>query len=175
MLPFSAARAQRNQAKLISPVRLELSMEITTTTEDGYPSALRATVKNVGDVDADMPMPVFGCLTQGGQILLHIEWHSDDPHKTNGYGWGGGCGEGDRPSLTQQIRNEGVRLRPGEFITSSVNIHSRLQGIEPGIIEYWIEFIPPKTTRRDLVELQQAGYIVPTETIETDHQRFIVR
>jgi hypothetical protein len=122
-----------------------------------------------------MPMPVIGCMTQGGQILLHTQWHSDDPKNGSGYGSGGGCGEGDRPSLAQQIRDEGIRLRPGEFITSSVNIHLRLQRIEPGTIEYWIEFIPPKVTKQDLVELRQAGYIVPTETIETDHQRFIVR
>ncbi|MGB7985839.1 MAG: hypothetical protein WCF54_11800 [Terracidiphilus sp.] len=170
----SVISAQQKPEKPSNPAHLELTMEVAATTEEGYPSVLRVTVKNVGNVAVDMPMPVIGCLPQHGSIFIHLEWRSIHSENHDGTGWGFGCGEGEMPSLTSRIRDEGIHLRPGEYIASSENIRKRIEGLKPGIVEYWVEFIPPQATIWDITELQKVGYIVPTEKIETAHQSFIV-
>jgi hypothetical protein len=169
------ATGQQKTEKPANPVHLELTAEVAATTEEGYPAALRVTVKNVGNMAVDMSMPVLGCLPQGGHLFIHLEWWPDDPNNHSSRGWGEGCGEGDMPSLTNRIRDEGIRLRPGEYITSCENIRKRIGELKPGTVEYWVEFVPPNATKRDLAELQQAGYIIPTEKIETVHQTFAVQ
>ena len=74
-------------------------MEVALTTEEGYPAVLRVTVKNVGNVAVDMPMPVVGCLPQRGSIFIHLEWRSMHSENHGGLGWGFGCGEGDSTSI----------------------------------------------------------------------------
>jgi hypothetical protein len=169
-----AAMAQQKNERSPSPVRLEISTEVAATTDEGYPSVLRVTVKNVSSIAVDMPMPVMGCLPQDGHVFLQMNWKSTNPNNPVGPVFGQGCGEGDMPRLTEQIRKEGIRLRPGEYVTSSENVSSHYADIKPGMIEYWVEFAPPRPTKQDLVELQEAGFVVPTETIESEHQKFSV-
>ena len=84
------------------------------------------------------------------------------------------CGQTDMPSLMDRVRNEWLRLQPGEFITSSENIRERLGELDPGTVEYWAEYVPPEATPKELAELREAGYIVPTEKIQTAHHSFVV-
>jgi len=77
-------------------------------------------------------------------------------------------------SLMYRVRNDWIRLQPGEFITVSESFRSHFQEIKPGTVEYWVEYVPPEASLKELAELGQSGYIVPTEKIETAHQTFVV-
>jgi len=170
----SVVAAQQKPVKLANPAQLELTMEVAATTEEGYPSVLRVTVKNVGNVAVDMPVPVLGCSSYGGHSVVHTDWKPVDPNNHNGRGWGEGCSEDLPTPLLERVRDEWVHLRPEEFVTASENLHERLGKVDPGTVEYWVEYIPPKANAKNLTELQMAGYIVPTEKIETAHQSFVV-
>ena len=169
-----AVAAQQKPEKAVNPAQLELTMEVAATTEEGYPSVLRVTVKNVGNVAVDMPMPVVGCLPHGGHVSMHLEWRPNQSKNGDSKGWGEGCGEGEGPSLMDRIHDEWIHLRPGEFVISSENLHERLGKVDPGTIEYWVEYVPPEVSTKKLAELQLAGYVVPTEKIETAHLSFVV-
>jgi len=66
------AAGQQKTEKPPNPVYLELSAEVATTTDDGYPAALRITVKNVGNVAVDMPIPISPCLVAAGELRFTI-------------------------------------------------------------------------------------------------------
>jgi hypothetical protein len=76
--------------------------------------------------------------------------------------------------LAVRVKEEWIHLRPGEFITVSDNFRSELRNFDPGTVEYWVEYVPPEASAKELAELQQAGNIVPTEKIETAHQSFVI-
>ena len=173
-LHASMTVGQETQEKPVNPVHLELTMEVAATTDEGYPSVLRVTVRNVGNVAVDLPMPALGCLPRGGHVAIHLDWHPSDPSSDNGRGWGMGCGSSDIPNLMIRVRSEWIRLHPGEFIVSSENLRERLGKVAPGTIEYWAEYLPPEANENELAELQQAGYVVPIEKVETAHQSFVV-
>jgi hypothetical protein len=120
----SVVAAQQKPEKPRNPAQLELTMEVAATTEESYPSVLRVTVKNVGNVAVDMPMPVPGCLPHGGYFAVQLYWQPNDPSNDKGRGWGMGCGGGERLSLMERVRNNWIHLRPGEFIVSSENLRS---------------------------------------------------
>jgi len=168
----SAAQAQQKQEKSINPVQLEVSMDVATTTEEGYPSALRITVKNIGNVAVDMPLPVVGCLPQDGHLFVRLEWHPIHSDSMHGHGWGESCGEGCgdcmKLSLTNRIRKEGIHLRPGEFITSSENMQLRLNGIEPGLVEYWIELVPPRPQNRIFLNCGRPDSLFPRRRLKAN-------
>jgi hypothetical protein len=170
----SAVAAQQKPEKPTNPAHLELTMEVAATTEEGYPSVLRVITKNVGNVAVDMPMPVLGCIPHGGYIVVHIKWKSSDTKNQIGGGWDFGCGKSDSPGLMERVHDKWIHLRPGEIVISSQNLHEILTKIDPGTVEYWFQYVPPEAGAKDLAELQQAGYIIPTEKIETAHQSFVV-
>jgi hypothetical protein len=170
------AVGQLNKEKPLNPAQLELTMEVAATTEEGYPLVLRVTVKNVGNVAVDMPMPMVPCVPGGGGVEMRFEWHPKNPGDLRGKGSSGtSCMQDHFASLMYRVRHDWIHLQPGEFITVSESLRSRFQEIDPGTIEYWAEYIPPKAYTAELVELKQAGFIVPTEKIETAHHTFIVR
>jgi hypothetical protein len=173
-LCVSVVAAQQKPEKPLNPAQLELTTEVAATTEEGYPSVLRITVKNAGNVAVDLPMPVVGCLPHGGNIVVHTDWKPADPNNHTGRGQGYSCGESGSPSLMERVHDKWIHLRPGEFVTSSVNLHESLGNVDPGTIEYWVEYAPPEASAKEFAELQQAGYIVPTKMIETAHQSFVV-
>ena len=168
----AAAGGQQKIAKPPNPARLELTTEVAATTEDGYPSVLRVTIRNAGNVAVDMPMPALGCLVGGGGIEVRLGWTPSDSDGSTGTGWGSACGGTNRPSILQRIQSEGIRLRPGESIVLSENLHQQLGKVEPGTIEYWAEYTPPEASPEELAELEQAGYVVPTRRIESEHRTF---
>jgi hypothetical protein len=83
------ATGQQKAEKPANMVHLELTAEVAATTEEGYPSVLRVTVKNIGNMAVDMLMPVLGCVPRGGYIAFHLKWQPDDPNSHSGRGWGG--------------------------------------------------------------------------------------
>ena len=85
VLPVVAA--QQKLEKPVNPAHLKLTMEVAATTEEGYPSVLRVTVKNVGNVAVDMPMPVVGCLPHGGHVSMHLEWRPNQSKNGDSKGW----------------------------------------------------------------------------------------
>jgi hypothetical protein len=163
--------ASKVAEKPLDPIRLEVTLETAATTEDGYPSALRITLRNIGDGPVDMPMPGT-CQGEDGALHLQFMWHSED-----GHGSGGGCGGGltDRSPLMDRARNEWLRLQPGEFLIMTKDLRPFFRNLEAGTAEYWIEYDPPALSSDERLQLQRTGYFVPTEKVETAHQSVTIR
>ena len=60
-------------------------------------------------------------------------------------------------------------------MTISQSIRHQIRGLEPGTVEYWVEYFPPVATPQEVMELLQAGFIIPTEKLHTEHQTFQLR
>lgn len=168
------ANGQVKAEKPPNLAHLELATEIAATTDDGYPAILRITLKNVGNVAVDMPMPKLPCVPAGGGVDVRTQWHSNVPEDHIGAATGWGCSQDHFPSLMDRVHKEWIRLRPGEFIVLSESIRDAAREAKPGRIEYWAEYIPPEVKPEELVELQRAGYVVSTDKIETAHGTFVV-
>jgi len=149
--------------------QLELAAEVAATTDQGYPSALRVTLKNVGNRTVTMPVLGGDCHPNNG-VRIESFWMSVD--EQSGMGGGGGCGITDQPSLLERARKRWIRLAPGEFITTTLQLDPRSK--DEGTIEYWVEYTPPDATAQELEELLQAGFIIPTEKLATDHRSFMI-
>jgi hypothetical protein len=171
VLVCCSALGQQKQPKGESPARLELTMEIATTDDDGNPSALLVAIRNVGTVSVDMPVLSQGCAPDNG-THINTSWTSDDP-KDGGSGSGYGCGISDLPSLNERVRNKWVRLRPGESMTYTGRVDlSMYRNKPPGTVEYWVDYTPPEATAAEAEALFEAGYIIPTQKLSTEHKTF---
>jgi hypothetical protein len=165
---------QREAPKPESPAKLELSSEVATTDDDGYPSALLITISNVGGVAVDMPVLQEDCTPDNG---YHVQttWTPDESSSGLGLGRGYGCGAGDQSSLMFRVQHAWVRLRPGESMTQTKRIDWRDFAKDgPGTVEYWVEYTPPSPNEKEAASLKQAGYIISVETLETQHSSFHV-
>ncbi len=109
---------------------------------------------------------------QDGGIELHVSWSAVDG--SSGRGWGTANGTKDRPSLLERARSEWIRLQPGEFLVFSRSLRGYLKKLDPGTVEYWVEYTPPSLTLLELAELKNARFVAPTEKIETEHENFDV-
>lgn len=168
----AAARVDAQSAvkKPASLAQLELTMEVATTNDDGNPQALRVTVKNVGSVVVTMPLLNSGCHPDNG-VWVRSAWVSADEKR--GSGGGGGCGIGDQPTLVERATRSWIRLRPGEYMTTMLEIRSSVK--EPGTVDYWVEYVPPDAKAHEIEELLRAGHEIPTEKMETEHRSFVIR
>jgi hypothetical protein len=166
---------QQKTEKTSDHAHLELTADVAATTEEGYPEALRVTIKNVGNVAVDMPMPTAPCVPGGGGVEMRFEWHPKDPGDHSGMSTSGtSCMQDHFASLMYRVRHDWIHLQPGEFIIVSESLRGRFQEIKSGTVEYWIEYVPPEASAKEFAELVQSGYIIPTEKIETAHKTFIV-
>jgi hypothetical protein len=170
----AAAAGQQKTAKPLNSAHLELTTEVAATTEKGYPAVLRITIKNVGNVAIDMPMPQSPCVPEGGGIQVHTQWHSSSPEVQSGFSSNWGCGQDHLAKLMVRVHDEWIHLQPGEYIVVSETIRNESRNAKPGIIEYWAEYFPPEATPKELEELRQSGYVVPTDKVETVHRTFAV-
>jgi hypothetical protein len=159
--------AQTTGKKAVNLAQLELTSEIAATTDGGYPAALRVMVKNVGSTTVTMPVLGSGCHPDNG-VAIESFWMSTDEHR--GIGGGGGCAVGDQPALAKRARTLWIKLRPGEYMTTM--LHVTWAGSEAGMVEYWVEYLPPDATSREIGELAQEGYVIPTEKLQTEHRSF---
>ena len=162
--------AQAGQRKPASPVSLDISVEVATTTNSGQPSAVRITLKNIGTITADLPMPQLGCECEDGSLTMKYEWHSIDPNDHSGRGSVCVGGLTDQSPLMVRASREWIRLQPGEFLTVTENLKTVLQHLDPGTVEFWWLYTPPRLTSAELIELQRSGYTVPTDVVSTPKQ-----
>jgi hypothetical protein len=163
--------AQTKAQKPQSLARLEMSMEIGTTDDDGYPSSLRITVTNVGGTPVDMPVLKQECSPDNG-IKIQSTWVPDEP-TDHGYVSGGACGMSDQPSLLYRAQHTWVRLQPGESMTNTERLTWSNGGENvPGTVEYWVEYTPPSATPVEVEGLLQEGYVIPTEALKTPRASF---
>jgi hypothetical protein len=149
-------------------------MEVAATETDGNPAALRITLKNTSEGPVDLPMPDIDCGRVDGVIAIQYEWHSDDPKAHSGYGWGCGGGTGDLPPTIIRAETEWLRLQPGEFLTFTESLRRRFGDMEPGTVDYWVEYTPPHLTPEERTELKQAGFRVPSASLRTEHRSFSI-
>jgi len=149
--------------------QLELTVDVSTTTEEGYPSSLRATIRNVGAETLDMPVLTSDCSPDNG-LRVDASWVSDD--RKNGSGSGGSCGMGDQGSLMSRIQRQWVRLRPGEFMTQTINLLAHYDPAKSGTVYYRVIYIPPSATKLELEEALSAGYVIPAKRLDTGKQSF---
>lgn len=163
------AHSQSMAKKAPSLSHLELTAEVAATTDEGYPSALRVTVKNVGNIAVKMPVLGSDCHPDNG-VSVKSFWMSID--EESGMGGGGGCGISDQPSLIERARSKWVRLAPGEFMTTTLQLDTPNKGA--GTVEYWVEYTPPDATPQEIEELLQGGFIIPTEKLATEHRSFMI-
>ncbi len=166
---LTSASAQQKTEKHPSLAQLELTAEIAATTDDGLPAALRITIKNAGSLVVDMPLSPFSCYPSGG-VSVEFFWHSNQDN--TGEVHGHGCGGGKSQPLTERVPEDWIRLRPGEFVTSTENLRSLFRNLKPGVVEYWVEYTPPDATPKEILALQELGYIIPTENLATAHKHF---
>lgn len=167
-----AASGQSKPPKELNPVQLQLTMEVAATTRGGVPAAIRVTLTNAGYVAVDLPMPGSLCSGEDGALNIRMEWHSNDPNDHSGVGWGCGSGYGDRAPLLERARDDWMHLLPGEFLTVTENIRSKVESLAPGRVEFWAEYTPPLVNSKEMTELKAAGYAVPTEELVTERQNF---
>jgi hypothetical protein len=162
--------AQQKSKNEHSPSQLDLTAEVATTTNEGYPSTLRITLKNVGNVPVDLPFAPEACNPDGG-IEVEMQWAPSGADRA-GTGWGHGCGTSDLPPLSDRVRNEWIRLRPGEYFVFTKKILDQLSGLKSGALEYWVVFTPPTAAPAEVAKLREEGYIIPTEKLETSRNSF---
>ena len=175
-LVFSASPAtafsQSVPDEMAGRARLELTMEIATTSDEGYPSALRVTIKNVGGETVSLPVFGAGCSPDNGTRVV-VTWVSNDGSQARG--GGGGCGTNDVGSLKDRVEKRWLRLRPGEFLTTTESLLNRYDPAERGTVRYSVEYEPPLARKGEIAELAAAGYVIPTELIRTDERTFQIR
>jgi hypothetical protein len=149
-------------------------MEVATTNDDGYPSALRITITNVSEVPVDMPVLQKDCSPDNG-FRIEASWTSDDGEFGPGRGFG--CRSIDQPGLMNRVQREWVRLRPGEWMTQTERLDwsDYLMGGRSGTVEYWVEYWPPILTSQDTASLSRASYNVSTQKLVTPHASFHIR
>ncbi|HEY1160234.1 MAG TPA: hypothetical protein VGE83_06360 [Terracidiphilus sp.] len=171
----ASANGQEKPAKQPNPVRLELTMEVATTTDDGLPAALRFTLTNIGNVGVDMPMPAIDCQGPNGAIRVPSVARLDGP---GGPAGGHGCGGGIYDGLTfgERVKSTWLHLQPGEYLNFSGDRRSLVdQAGGPATYEYWAEYEPPSLTPEERNELAQGGFLVPTENVESAHLSYSQR
>lgn len=171
---FAVAPAQSKPKNMPNPAHMKLSAEVAATTDDGYPAVLRVTLKNVGNLAVDMPVLSGSCSPDHG-VEIRMTWALDDLENPGGGGIGGGCYGGDGSTVVERVRNEWIRLRPGEFMTTSLNIRAQLNNFKPATVEFWVEYDPPNATPKEVDELLESGFVIPTEKLATEHWSFTLR
>ena len=161
------------QKSPVTAPQLDLSVETATTTDDGKPSSFRITLKNVGSITVDLPMPEANCVVGGGGIEIRSLWYSGDPATGSlGISAGTGCGMDHFPSLQYRVQNQWIRLRPGESVVVSASVRREFISAEKGNLELWAEYTPPELKDGERAELQEGGMLAPMKNIESEHQTY---
>lgn len=165
------AHSAAAQARPTDPpgVRLELTMDVATTTEDGLPEALQFTLTNVGSVAVAIPAPAIDCNETSGSIRIEVQVHFDGP---KGKGTGHGCGSevsGRGLPFVERVRREWLHLRPGEHL---IFFGDRRRIIDkagaPATYEFRAVYMPPALSPEQRALAAQNGIAVPAEDVESD-------
>jgi hypothetical protein len=169
---FHRAAAQQTTAASKEVARLDLSIEVATTTDAGLPAALRFTLTNAGNVPVEVPFPAMDCDGPDGSIRIQTVIHFDEGE---GQRFGHGCGGSvsDRPTLLVRIRTRWFHLRPGEYLTFTGDARSMIDlADKPATYEYWAVYEPPALTAGDRAAVTRNGLVVPSEPVESNSLEF---
>jgi len=149
-------------------VRLELTMEVATTTNDGLPAALRFTLTNIGSVPIDIPMPAIDCTGSNGSIRVRSEVHFDGTVRAaHGHGCGGGVLDG--LPFVEKVRSSWFRLRPGEYLIFMGDRRTMVDKADAAATyEIHAIYIPPKLTPEERRLASQNGFVIPAKTVESN-------
>jgi hypothetical protein len=158
-----------------NPVHLELTLEIAATTKDGQPAALRVTLRNAGSLAVDMPLPALDCHLGDGDLTVEFDWHSADMDDLSGYGSACIGGADHEPPLMERVEKKWLRLQPGESMTQTMSLREKFGRFNPGTVDYWVEYSPPRLSKADVAQLEAAGYLPPTEQVKTEKKSFVIR
>jgi len=169
------AAAQQNPASQ-NPIQLELTMEVATTTEDGLPAALRFTLKNVGYIAVDLPLPALDCVGSSGTIRVKSIVHLEGASPSTGKGHGCVSGRDHELPIKERIRTQWFHLLPGEHLSLTGDRRILIDKVDaPATYDYWAEYEPPILTPDQRVQARQGGYIVPEAKVESDHLSYSER
>src|SRR5262245_34318150 len=125
------AKGQSGENARANPTRLELSIEVATTTDDGRPSSARVELKNIGNFTVWLPVLGHEC------TYLSVQW--------TGVLGGTACGMSGTGTLTvESVRRSWVQLRPGEFMVGTVPI---FPPTDQRRREFWVVYEPPATQK----------------------------
>ncbi|MGA8743019.1 MAG: hypothetical protein WB561_17665 [Terracidiphilus sp.] len=168
--------AQPAAVKPESPVRLELTMEVATTNDDGSPQALRFTLTNAGNVGVDLPMPAIDCDTSRGSIHVYSKIVAGMP---GGFGSGHGCGGSEAKGsmgLIEEIKRSWYHLEPGEYLAFTGD-GRRMIDKTGGLLtyEYWAEYEAPRVTDVARSQAAGAGRVIPAGKVSSPHLTFSER
>lgn len=169
----SMAFAQRTRPAPSASSRLQLSAEVATTTEEGYPSSVQVTITNIASASAIMPVLREGICTPERGIRLEMTWAAADRRTGSGKSFNN-CVDSGLPVSTL-IRKDWVLLRPGESMTETIGLRGRYSDYQPGTITYRIEYLPPAASPQDLAGQAALGYFIPTESLSTPDQSFDIQ
>jgi hypothetical protein len=175
LLCISTAAVTQSPSPPETSVQLEMALEVATTTPEGLPAALRFTLKNIGYSAVDLPLPALDCSGNNGTVRIRAAVHHERP-ETGGYGHGCMVGTDHEPSLVDRVRTQWFHLLPGEYLTLTGDRRQLVDKAEgPATYEFWAEYEPPPITKEERNELAQAGYMVPSVSVESDHLSYSER
>ena len=168
------AQSERTDPPANPPgVRLELTMEVATTTQDGLPAALRFTLANIGSVAVEIPWPAIDCAGSNGSIRIETVVRFDGPQPGETYGHGCGGGVDHELPLLDQIRTQWFHLRPGEYLVFTGDRRNMIDKAgAPATYEYRAIYYPPDLTPAQRLLAAKNGYLIPSETVESDSLRY---
>ena len=140
--------------------------------EHGVPQAFTFSLLNTSDHDVRVPGPAIQCDdSYGGAIWLRLKFTPDAPAKP---GMARGCAGdtfGHTPIL-DRIQKWSL-LRPGQYLIFNIP-RERLyyDDQDPGIYEFWAEYVPPSIELADREILQKAGIDFPQAKLTSPHIAF---
>lgn len=159
------------QARLVNPpgVKLELTMEVATTTEDGLPEALQFTLTNVGSVAVSIPAPAIDCGGSNGSIFVEVQIHFDGPEGPKaGHGCGGSI-MGSALPFAEKVRKEWLHLRPGDHLTFFGDRRRMVDKAgAPATYEIRAVYTPPALLAEQRAQAARNGILVPVQDVESD-------
>lgn len=172
-LMATMACAQRTRPAPSASSRLQLSVEVATTTEEGTPSSVQVTITNIASAPAIMPVLHQGICAPERGIHVEMTWVAAD-RRTGSGGSSNDCA-GSGLTVSTLIRKDWVLLRPGESMTETIGLRGRYSDYQPGTVTYHIEYLPPAASPKDIAGQAALGYFIPTESLATADESFDIQ
>lgn len=159
---------------LIAPLaaqNIELRLQ-PDAIDHGVPQAFIFSLWNTSDHDVRIPTPSIQCDDSfDGAIWLRLEFTPDGPEADRE---GRGCAADTfgRHPILDRIQKWAL-LHPGEYVIFNIP-RQRLDydDKDPGIYEFWAEYIPPSIVPADREQLQKAGIDFPRGKLISVHVAF---
>lgn len=79
------------------------------------------------------------------------------------------------PAMDSLVRKYWVLLRPGEFMTATLNLRGGYGNYSSGTVTYHVEYLPPEVSPKAIPALAADGYFIPTESLATSDESFDIQ